>query len=476
MIDEPLDDDLEELRRNGHAVIEEIVRYFGDIREVPVLSRSSPGEIAAALRTDREPTAMSELLAHYRDAILPGVTHWNHPRFFAYFSITGSGAGILGELLSAALNVNGMLWRTSPAATEVEERTLAWLAESLGLPSGWFGIINDTASINTFLALAAAREATGLDIRTLGMSGRNIPAMRVYCSEHAHSSVDKAAIALGLGLHGISRIASDSRFRLDPAKLRVAVEADISRGVLPIAVVPTLGTTSTAAVDPLPEIVQIAKEHGMWVHADAAYGGAVGLLHDHRWIWDGIEEVDSLVFNPHKWLFTPIDCSLLYTRRPELLRQTFSLVPEYLKSSEQDVTNYMDYGLQLGRRFRALKLWLVLSYYGIDRLAGRIRDHIEYAERLASELSKIDGIEVVSQSMSVVVFRRVVVQGDAIDESASDRATQDLLDAMNASGECFVSHSRIEDHLVIRVAIGNGRTVWSDVAVILDLVRRFLVK
>lgn len=471
MIDEPLDDELEELRRNGHEAIDEIVRYLAGISELPVLSNAEPGSIADSLRTEREPTPMSALLDHYRDVILPGVTHWNHPRFFAYFSITGSGAGILGELLSAALNVNGMLWRTSPAATEVEERTLAWLAESLGLPAGWFGIINDTASINTFLALSAAREATGLDIRTLGMSGRDVPQMRVYCSEHAHSSVDKAAIALGLGLRGISRIGSDAQFRLDPAKLSQAIEEDVANGVLPIAVVPTLGTTSTAAVDPLPQMIEIARRHRVWVHADAAYGGAVGLLEDHRWIWDGVEGVDSLVFNPHKWLFTPIDCSVLYTPRPELFRQTFSLVPEYLTSAEQDVTNYMDYGLQLGRRFRALKLWLVLSYYGLDRLAGRIRDHIEYAERLAAELARIDGIEVVSQSMSVVVFRRIVRAGDTVDERASDAATTDLLEAMNRSGRCFVSHSRINDRLVIRVAIGNGRTVWSDVEVILDLVR-----
>lgn len=471
MIDEPLDDELEEFRRNGHAAIDEIVRYFTEIRELPVLSKSTPGTVAGALRAEREPASMKELLDHYRDVILPGVTHWNHPRFFAYFSITGSGAGIVGELLSAALNVNGMLWRTSPAATEVEERTLAWLAGSLGLPSGWFGIINDTASINTFLALSAAREATGLDIRTRGMSGRDIPSMRIYCSEHAHSSVDKAAIALGLGLQGISRIGSDAQFRLDPAKLNRAIEHDLAQGVLPIAVVPTLGTTSTAAVDPLPDIVEIARRHTMWVHADAAYGGAVGLLEDHRSIWNGIEGVDSLVFNPHKWLFTPVDCSVLYTPRPELFRQTFSLVPEYLTTSEENVTNYMDYGIQLGRRFRALKLWLVLSYYGLDRLAGRIRDHIEYAERLAAELAQIDGIEVVSQSMSVVVFRRIVRAGDTVDQRASDAATADLLETINKSGRCYVSHSRINDQMVIRVAIGNGRTVWSDVEVILDLVR-----
>lgn len=470
MIDKPLDDDLEQLRRDGHAAIDEVVRYLEEIREVPVLSRSRPGEVASGLPLADEPVVFGTLLDQYRDVILPGITHWNHPRFFAYFSITGSGAGILGELLSAVLNLNGMLWKTSPAATEVEERTLEWLAGSLGLPAGWFGIINDTASINTFLALAAAREATNLDIRTKGMSGRDVPRMRVYCSEHAHSSVDKAAIALGLGLDGIRRISADSKFRIDPGSLRSAVENDVGKGIRPIAVVPTLGTTSTAAVDPLPAVVEIARDHDMWVHADAAYGGATGLLEEQRWIWDGIESVDSVVLNPHKWLFTPIDCSVLYTPRSELLRQTFSLVPEYLKTSEKDVTNYMDYGLQLGRRFRALKLWLVLSYYGIERMAGRVRDHIEYAERLARELGGIDGIEVVSQSMSVVVFRRVVASQGREDGAASDASTQELIDFMNSSGRCFVSHTRIDGHHVVRVAIGNGRTVWSDVAVVLELV------
>ncbi|MDX1584562.1 MAG: pyridoxal-dependent decarboxylase [Thermoanaerobaculia bacterium] len=471
MIDRPLDEDLERLRREGHAAIDEIVRYFDEIRELPVLSRVDPGETARRLPRSPRATPFGELLERYRDVILPGVTHWNHPRFFAYFSITGSGAGILGELLSATLNLNGMLWKTSPAATEVEEATLEWLAGILGLPTDWFGIINDTASINTFLALAAAREATGLEIRTKGMTGRDdIPRMRIYCSEHAHSSVDKAAVALGLGLEGISRVSADSKLRLDTQALRKAIESDVAEGVKPIAVVPTLGTTSTAAVDPLEEIVGIAGEHEMWVHADAAYGGAVGLLEDHRWIWRGIEEADSVVVNPHKWLFTPIDCSVLYTRRPDLLRETFSLVPEYLKTSEQDVTNYMDYGLQLGRRFRALKLWLVLSYYGVERMAGRVRDHIEYAARLAERLREIDGIDLVSESMSVVAFR-VVSRAEG---EKSDELTQRLIDFMNGSGRCFVSHTRIENRLVVRIAIGNGRTVWDDVAVVEELVREWL--
>jgi aromatic-L-amino-acid/L-tryptophan decarboxylase len=469
--DTPLDPDFDEFRRNGYAVIDEVVRYFEEIRDYPVLSEVKPGEVGEALRRPGRAAGISELLDHYRAAILPGVTHWNHPRFFAYFAITGSQAGILGELLSAALNVNGMLWKTSPSATEVEERTLRWLGDLLGLPP-WFGIINDTASINTFLALAAAREATGLDIRTRGMVGRDLPAMRIYCSDQAHSSVDKAAIALGFGLEGLRRVGSDRELRLDPARLQEEIERDVADGILPVAVIATIGTTSTAAVDPLEEVAAIAEEHGMWVHVDAAYGGAAAILEEYRWIWRGLERVDSLVVNPHKWLFTPIDCSVLYTRKPELLRQTFSLIPEYLKTTDEGVVNYMDYGLQLGRRFRALKLWLVLSYYGAERLRARVGDHIGYAERLASELESLPGIELAApQSMGVVAFRRVVQTEQGIDDAASDLETQKLLDHINRSGRCYVSHTRLREKLVIRVAIGNGATVWSDVAVLLELVR-----
>jgi aromatic-L-amino-acid/L-tryptophan decarboxylase len=471
--DTPLDPDFEEFRRNGHAVIDEVVRYFQEIRDYPVLADVKPGEVARNLRRPEGEAGISELLDHYRATILPGVTHWNHPRFFAYFAITGSQAGILGELLSAALNVNGMLWRTSPSATEVEEQTLRWLGELLGLPP-WFGIINDTASINIFLALAAAREATGLDIRTRGMAGRDLPPMRIYCSDQAHSSVDKAAIALGFGLDGLRRVSSDRELRLDPVRLREEITRDVAAGILPMAVIATLGTTSTAAVDPLEEVAAVAEQHGMWVHVDAAYGGAAAILEEYRWIWRGLERVDSLVVNPHKWLFTPIDCSVLYTRKPELLRQTFSLIPEYLKTTDEGVTNYMDFGLQLGRRFRALKLWLVLSYYGAERLRARVGDHIRYAERLASELESLRGIEIAApQSMSVVAFRRIVRVDGETDEAASELETQELHDHINASGRCFVSHTRLRDQLVIRVAIGNGATVWSDVEVLLDLVREF---
>ncbi len=472
----PLDPDVREMREAGHRLVDWIADYLENIREHDVLSRVQPGEVTAGLpaQPSMEGRSYDALLEQFRGTLLPGVTHWNHPRFFAYFSITGSQAGLLGEMLASALNVNGMLWRTSPAATELETVVLDWLRGLLGLPEGLFGIINDTASINSFLALAAAREALGLDIRGRGMTGRDLPRMRIYCSDQAHSSIDKAALALGFGSVGIRHIESDDDLVMKVADLKAAIASDRQNGILPCAVVATCGTTSTASVDPIEAIAAVAEREDLWLHVDAAYGGSAMIVEENRTRWKGINRADSIVVNPHKWLFTPIDCSVLYTRRPEVLRETFSLVPEYLKTSDApEVINYMDYGLQLGRRFRALKLWMVLEHYGTDRLKQRIREHIGYAERLAGEIDAMDDAELLApQSFSVVVFRRVVRNGSGkIDEVASEKASAALLDTINATGRCYVSHTRLHGRYGIRVAIGNGATVWDDVAVLLDLIR-----
>jgi len=450
-----------EFREAAHKAVDWIADYFDNIDAYPVLSRVQPGDIEkqfarAASETGKDYDA---LLAEFREKILPGITHWNHPSFFAYFSITGSQAGVLGELLTAAINANGMLWKTSPSLTELETLALRWLRDALGLPSNLFGIINDTASVNVFLALAAAREATGLNIRGEGMAGRDLPALRLYCSEHAHSSVDKGALALGFGAKNIVKIPSDEKFAMRPDALEEAIARDRAAEMLPCVIVATTGTTSTAAVDPVRAIGEIAKRENCWLHVDAAYAGSATIVPEYRWIWDGIEHADSIVMNPHKWLFTPIDCSVLYTRRPDVLRQTFSLVPEYLKTTDTAEINYMDYGIQLGRRFRALKLWLVLEHYGLEHLRKVIRDHVGFAERLANELRLRDGVEVLSQSFSVVVFRL-----------RTDEATLEALERMNESGALFVSHTKVRDQYAIRVAIGNGATEWDHVARILDYV------
>jgi aromatic-L-amino-acid decarboxylase len=456
-----LDPNSNDFRAAGHRLIDWVADYLDGVDRYPVLSRLKPGDVEAQLPTAArdEGRSYDELLDDFASKMLPGITHWNHPAFFAYFSITGSQAGILAELLIAALNTNGMLWRTSPALTELETVTLRWLRDALGLPADLWGIINDTASINSFLALAAAREALGLDIRGLGMSGRaDVPPLRVYCSEHAHSSIDKAALALGFGARGIVHIPSDEQFRMRPDALEDAIARDRAEGALPCCVVATTGTTSIASVDPVRAVGEIARREKLWLHVDSAYAGSSTVCPELRWLWDGVEQADSIVVNPHKWFFTPIDCSVLYTRKPDMLRKTFSLVAEYLKTTDSAEINYMDYGLQLGRRFRALKLWYVMEHYGLERLRGVIRDHIRYAERLAAELRARPDVEVLTQSFSVVVFRL----------EAGDDATMALMERMNASGRLFVSHTKLRDRYGIRVAIGNGATEWEHVARVLE--------
>jgi aromatic-L-amino-acid decarboxylase len=458
-----LDPTTTSFREAGHRLIDWIGDYFDRIDSQPVLSRVQPGKIEAqfAATPSEEGKPYEALMREFEQKILPGITHWNHPSFFAYFSITGSQAGILGELLSAALNTNGMLWKTSPAATELETLALRWLREALGLPDNLFGIINDTASINTFLAIAAAREALGLDIRRKGMTGRDLPPLRLYCSEHTHSSIDKAALALGFGQSGIVKIPNDAQFRMRPDALAEAIQRDRAAGALPCVVVAAAGTTSTAAVDPVRAIGEIASRENMWFHVDAAYAGPATICPEYRWLWDGIEYADSIVTNPHKWLFTPIDCSVLYTRKPEVLRETFSLVPEYLTTTDTAEINYMDYGLQLGRRFRALKLWMVMEHYGLGHLRSVIREQIAFAERLAAELTKRDDIELLApQSFSVVVFRK----------RGTDEENAALLERLNATGKLFVSHTKLNGRYGIRVAIGNGATEWHHVQQILDAV------
>ncbi len=456
-----LDPSTSDFRAAGHRLIDWVADYLEQIDDYDVLSRVQPGDIERQFPKGPSSKGRSydELIADFENKIVPGITHWNHPAFFAYFSITGSQAGILGELLSAAINANGMLWKTSPSLTELETLVLRWLRECLGLPGNLFGIINDTASINSFLALAAAREALGLNIRREGMTGRNLPPLRVYCSDQAHSSIEKGALALGFGANGVVKIPSDDAFRMRVDALEEAIARDRKAGALPCAISATAGTTSTASVDPVRRIGEIAQRENIWLHVDAAYAGSATIEPSFRWLWDGIEYADSIVTNPHKWLFTPIDCSVLYTRKPDVLRETFSLVPEYLKTTDTAEVNYMDYGLQLGRRFRALKLWMVMEHYGIDRIRAVIRDQVGFAQRLARELEKRDDIELLAPQMfSVVVFRRKGTD----DENAA------LLEKINASGKLFVSHTKLKGRYGIRVAIGNGATEWRHVEQLLS--------
>ncbi|HEY8310225.1 MAG TPA: pyridoxal-dependent decarboxylase, partial [Gemmatimonadaceae bacterium] len=447
-------------RKHGHDLIEWIASYLDDPSKYPVLSQNRPGDTIAMLPKSPPATGeqMADILADFERVIVPGITHWNNPSFFAYFAISASIPGILGEMLAAAMDTNAMLWKSSPSATELEVVVLDWLRQALGLREPWFGIINDTASISTMLALVAAREKVGLDIREKGLSGRDdVPILRVYCSDQAHSSVDKGAIAIGFGHENVVHIPTDDEFRMRPDALAEAIAEDRRRGFRPVAVVATIGTTSTTSIDPVPAIADICEREGIWLHVDGAYGGSVGIVPELRHYLDGAERADSMVVNPHKWLFTPVDCSVLWVKDRALLKRAFSLVPEYLVTAESDeVVNLMDYGVQLGRRFRALKLWMVIRSFGTDGLASRIREHVRLAQEFARWVEAEPGWEIMApHPFSLVCFRYAP---EGLNESQINALNQTILDRVNATGEAFLSHTKLAGRFVIRLAIGNIRT------------------
>src|SRR6476661_1132273 len=378
----------EEFRKHGHALVDWIANYFETLEDYPVLSQVEPNWLKDSLPD--EPPEKGEdfgaVLADVDKLILPAVTHWNHPNFHGLFSTSTSSVGVFGEMLAAAFDMKAMLWRTAPASTELEDVVLDWLRQMMGLPEQFDGIIYDTASVSTMHAIAAARERAGLDIRERGMSGRgDLPLLRVYCSEHVHSSIDKGVLTLGLGQQSLRKIAINERFEMIADKLAEAIEEDIKAGYLPICAIPTIGTTSTTSVDPVDAVADICEKFGLWLHVDAAYAGSAAIVPELQHLFKGWERADSIVTNPHQWLFTPFDLSILYCRNMPMLKQAFSLVPEYLKTSDaEQVKNGMDYGIQLGRRFRALKLWFVIRYFGREGMIARIREHCRLARLFES--------------------------------------------------------------------------------------------
>ncbi len=464
--------DAELFRREGHRMVDWIAGYLdGDNREHPVLSRVSPGDIAGRLPREMPATAEDPeaVWQDFLDIVIPGVTHWNHPGFMAYFGITGSGPGVLGELLSAALDVNGMLWRTCPSATELELTVLDWMRRGLELPEDFFGFLTDTASISSLLALAAAREAADPEIRHRGMTGRDdLAPFRIYASDQAHMSITKACLTLGFGLDGFRGVPHDDDYRMDAGALARMVGEDRAAGFRPLAVVATVGTTSTTSVDPVAAIAELCAAEGLWLHVDAAYAGSAALCPENRWCLDGCERADSFVFNPHKWLFTPIDASALYTRHPEIFKRAFSLVPEYLTTPVSgQVVDLMDYGVQLGRRFRALKLWWVLRCFGLDGVRERIRRHIQMAQAFADWVDADPGFERLAPTpFSVICFR---ARPEGLAAEALDQFNMELMELVNASGEIFLSHTKLDVGVSLRVAIGNLATVESDVERCRDL-------
>jgi aromatic-L-amino-acid decarboxylase len=457
----------DEFRQHAKRVVSWMAEYIENPERFPVVPRVAPGEIAAQLphAPPSSPESIDAVLDDFERIIVPGMTHWNHPGFFAYFAISASAPGILAEMLISTLNANGMLWKTGPSVTELELRTLDWLRQMLGMGGGWFGIINDTASISTLLALAAAREAKpDLQIRERGMAGRaDLPRLRVYTSSHAHSSVDKAAITLGFGHENVVHVETDADFRMKIDALEAAVRGDRAAGYLPLAVVATVGTTSTTSIDPVPAIAALCRREGMWLHVDGSYGGVAAVVPEMRHVLAGVEDADSLVVNPHKWLYTPIDLSAMFTRRPDVLKRAFSLVPEYLVTREQnDVVNLMDYGVQLGRRFRALKLWMVIRAFGTDGLAARLRQQMELAREFASWIDQAPDWERVAPVPFSLVCFRFAPNGKS--EQECDALNAAILERVNASGDAYLSHTKLDGRYVLRLAIGNMRTERRHVA------------
>jgi aromatic-L-amino-acid/L-tryptophan decarboxylase len=449
----PADMTPDEFKKWGHEFIDWVGDYLAHPERLNVLSQIEPGDVRKRLPVSppQSPESMSAVLKDLGNIIVPGLTHWNHPDFFAYFPNTGSGPGILGELVCAAFNVNGMVWRTAPAATELEEHVLGWLREMIGLPKSFKGFVHDTASISTFHALAAAREAISeRSVRDDGIGGPDAPRLRMYASEQAHSSVEKGAMAIGIGRRGLAKIPTDPEFRMDPAALEAAIESDMKEGWRPFCVVATVGTTSTTSIDPVPEIAGICEKYGLWLHVDAAYAGSAAIVPELQKILAGCDRADSLVTNPHKWLLTPVDFSAFYCRRPDMLKRAFSLTAEYLTTADgEEVTNNMDYSLQLGRRFRALKFWMVIRYFGVEGLRNVIREHVRLGQHFASLVRTDHRFEIVAPvPFSSVCFR--LKSGD--DENRS------LIDRANATGKLFVSHTRLNGNLTIHFTVGNIRT------------------
>ncbi len=460
----------EEFRAQGHKVIDWIADYMANPERYPVLSRMQPGDLRNVLPPTAPETGepFEKSLEDFEKLVVPGVTHWNHPGFMAYFAITGTGPGILGDLLGGALNINAMLWRTGPAATELEEVVMAWLREMVELPADFFGVVMDTASTSSLCAIAAAREALGLDLRAKGLQAG--PRLRLYTSDQAHSSIEKAAIVLGLGQDAVRKISSDAEFRMDVASLRQAIHEDRVAGFTPFLISATLGTTSTTSMDPVAEIADVAASEKLWLHVDAAYAGSAAAVPELRPRFNGWERADSIVMNPHKWMFTPFDFSALYTRHPAALRGAFSLVPEYLRTAEDATArNYMDYGIQLGRRFRALKFWFVLRYFGKQGIRDAIRKSLKLAQTFSGWVDADPGFERLAPTLFSVVCFRVKPKG--LDEAELERLNASLLDRINADGRAFLSHTKLKGVYTLRLAVGHLKTEESHLRAVWDLLK-----
>src|SRR5438093_154628 len=476
----------EDFRKQLHELADWIADFRQNLGALPVAPNpavAGPGAILAALPAEppEEGEPFEKILGDIDRDIVPGMVHWSHPMFLGYFGWTTTAPAILGEIITAPLNVNAMTWRTCPAATELETLVVDWIRQWMHLPQEFGGVVYDTASVGVMHALAVAREEAAPSVRKHGLVGAGAPVFRIYASEQAHSSAEKAAIALGLGEENVQRVPTDSHFRMNLGAMREMIARDVAsrgRGIKPMAVIATVGTTSTASVDPVPEIATICRENKLWLHIDGAYGAGFAILPEKKSLTDGWSEADSIVVNPHKSLFVPLDFSVLYVRNLERLRRVFTLVPEYLRGDTVEAQqNYMDYGIQLGRRFRALKAWVIFRSFGREGRAARLREFVRLANLFADWINSDNGFELVARvSMGVVCFRwvgsarradRTPQRGVPTGESDLDALNSEIVGRINASGRAYLTQTKLRDRTVMRIGLGNVltteehlRTAW----------------
>ena len=446
---------IEEFRKHGHELIDWICEYYKGIENFPVKSRVQPGEIKSWLPKSPPESGedFKQIMSDFEEKILPGITHWQSPNFFAYFPANSSRPSVLAELLTATLGVQGMVWETSPAATEMEEVVMNWLKEMTGLPSSFHGVIQDTASTATLVAILSARERiTEFQVNQIGFLTNKY---RIYCSEEAHSSIDKAAKIAGFGKQALTKIETDEALRMIPEKLEEAIKNDIYEGLIPTCVVSAIGTTGTVAIDPLQEIATICKRYKVWHHVDAAYAGSAMVLEENRKYLQGIEEADSFVFNPHKWMFTNFDCSAYFVKDRDSLVKTFEIMPEYLKTGrDEQVNNYRDWGIQLGRRFRALKLWFVIRTFGVEDIKEKIRNHISWAGELAGEIRKDKSFILHEpQNLGLICFRLALPGIENLEER--NKINMEFLDSINKTGKAYLSHTKVKEEFTLRMSVSQ---------------------
>ena len=461
-----------EFREWAHRLADRMADYYQDIETYPVKSNVKPGDILAQL--PELPPAngedMAQIVSDFEQIIMPGITHWQSPNFFAYFPANGSYPSILAEMLTASLGVQGMVWDTSPAAAELEELVMNWLKTMCGLPANWDGVIQDTASTSTLVAILSAREKlSNYGINENGFE--NAAKLRVYCSAEAHSSVEKAVKIAGIGRKNLVKIPTDASYRMDVSELRKAISSDISEGFIPLCVVAAIGTTGCTAIDPLAGIAEVTNEFKVWLHVDAAYAGTALLLPEYRWMIEGIEKADSFVFNPHKWMFTNFDCSAYFVKDREVLIRTFEILPEYLKTGNRGLVNdYRDWGIQLGRRFRALKLWFVIRSFGVIQLQEKIREHIEIARWFEKQVTEYPGFEILAPvTLSVVCFR---FKPDGINDLENlNRTNETLMKQLNASGKLFLTHTKLNGKYTLRMSIAGTLTEQQHVEKAWELIK-----